>query len=781
MRFAAKITLIVTIVILLLSPFVYFMVIYCQSYDTLKEVREYRPYLSTRIYDINGELISELFEENRNFIPIEEVPLRVKQAFIAAEDQNFYQHAGIDLLSIIRAMIVDIFSGEIVQGGSTITQQLVKQLYTRGKKTFKRKIIEMLIAREFEKRYNKDKIFEMYLNHIYFGHGAYGIQSAAKFYFGKEVADLNVIEASILVSIPSAPNRYSPLKNHHLALERTKQVIFNMISSGYLTKQEALDTFTPYWISFMKRMKTRYPTMSVRNKQFDRAPYFTEYIRRILIQRYGEEMVYRGGLNVFTTLDLRQQDIARKVLREGLKRQNRIAAIHNRYRVKVVDRILMGKYLSRMKHPSGQLTSHVRLMRSFRNDSIADVTGLLSLLFDVPRIGENLEYYLDEYERLRLASRVEGALIAVDLRSGGISAMIGGSDFNQNNQLNRALQSFRQPGSAFKAFVYGAGIESRLITPATLFLDAPLVFGGRRTVWSPSNYGKSFNGNVLVRRAFLSSLNTISVLVYERIGGNRIADFASRLMNIPKRRFEIDPTLALGTTEVSPFEMARGFAVFANRGRELTPYAIRSILNRDDKKIYDGERIMRRREKRQIISPESSFIMTNLLRGVVDYGTASIAIRRQSGFRLPAAGKTGTNSEFRDAWFIGFTPDLVAAVWIGCDSQKFSLGPGQAGAVAAAPVWARFMNGVYRFRKISRFSGPPPGVKRCKICSITGNIPVKGCPIKYEYFISQTEPREECRSDHSEVVSIFKLAKKRRAALLEKELSKREQRENEDL
>jgi penicillin-binding protein 1A len=781
MRFTVKITLIVTIVALLLSPFVYFMVIYCQSYDILKKGREYRPYLSTRIYDINGELISELFEENRNFIPIDEVPLKVKQAFMAAEDQNFYQHTGVDLLSVIRAIIVDIFSGEIVQGGSTITQQLVKQLYTRGEKSFRRKIIELLIAREFEKRYSKDKIFEMYLNHIYFGHGAYGIQSAAKFYFDKEVADLNVIEASILVSIPSAPNRYSPLKNHHLALERTKQVIFNMISSGYLTKQEALDTFTPYWSAFLKEIRTRYPTLSVRNKKFDRAPYFTEYIRRILIQRYGEEVVYRGGLSVYTTLDLRQQDIARKVLREGLERQNRIAAVHNRSKIKVVDRILIENSLLHQKHPSKKFTSHLRLLSSFRNDSIADVTSLLSLLFDVPQMGEKLEYHLNEYKRLRLASRVEGALIAIDLRSGGISAMIGGSDFNQDNQLNRALQSFRQPGSAFKAFVYGAGIESRLITPATLFLDGPLAFGGTRTVWSPSNYGKSFYGNVLVRRALVSSLNTISVLVYERVGGNRIADFASRLMNIPRSRFEIDPTLALGTTEVSLFEMARGFAVFANRGREVTPYAIRSIHNRDGKKIYDGERIMRRRKKRQIISPESSFIMTNLLRGVVDYGTASIAIRRQSGFRLPAAGKTGTNSDFRDAWFIGFTPDLVAAVWIGCDSQRFSLGPGQAGAVAAAPVWARFMNGVYRFRGVSRFGGPPPGVERCKICGITGRIPVKGCPIRYEYFISQTEPREKCRSDHSEVVSIFKLAKKRRAALLEKELSKREQRENEDL
>lgn len=779
MRFAVKSTLLIAFAILLLSPFAYFMVIYYQSYGILQMGREYQPYLSTRIYDINGELISELFEENRNYIPIEEIPLMVRQAFIAAEDQNFYRHTGVDLLSIMRAIIVDIFSGDIVQGGSTITQQLVKQLYTRGEKSFRRKIIELLIAREFEKRYSKDKIFEMYLNQIYFGHGAYGIKSAAKFYFGREVADLNVIETSILASIPSAPNRFSPLKNLHAALQRNKQVVFNMISSGYLTMQEALDTFTPYWNIFREKMRSRYPTQSVRNKRFDRAPYFTEYIRRILIKRYGEELVYRGGLDVHTTLDLRQQDTARMALREGLEKQNRIAATFNRHRIKAFDRILTEKSLSRLKHPR-RFTSHIRFMRAFRNADIADMASMLSLIFDMPRAGEKLEDHLDEYEKLRLASRVEGAIVAIDLRSGGISAMIGGSDFNRGNQLNRVLQSFRQPGSSFKAFVYGAGIASRLITPATAFLDAPIVLGTRK-VWSPSNYGKSFYGNVLVRRALASSLNTVSVLVYERVGGDRIADFASRLMCVPRRRFEIDPTLALGTTEVSPFEMARGFAVFANRGREVIPFAIRSIHNRDGKKIYDGERITGRRKKRQIISPESSFIMTNLLRGVVDYGTASIAIRRQSGFRLPAAGKTGTNSEFRDAWFIGFTPDLVAAVWIGCDSQKFSLGPGQAGAVAAAPIWGRFMKGVYRFRKPSVFRGPPPGVQRYRICGKTGHIPVTGCPVTYEYFIAQTGPREKCRSDHGEVVSIFDLAKKRRPGIIEKELSKGVKRDREDL
>lgn len=777
MRFSVKRTLFIAFAILLLSPFAYFMTVYYQSYDILQMGREYQPYLSTRIYDITGELISELFEENRNYIPIEKIPLMVKQAFMAAEDQNFYRHAGVDLLSLMRAIIVDIFSGGIVQGGSTITQQLVKQLYTRGEKTFRRKIVELLIAREFEKRYSKDKIFEMYLNQIYFGHGAYGIRSAAKFYFGREVSELNVIEASILASIPSAPNRFSPLKSLHTALERNKQVIFNMISSGYLTRKEALDKFTPYWNTFLNRMRNRYPTLSVRNKRFDRAPYFTEYIRRMLIKRYGEE-VYRGGLQVHTTLDLRQQEAARRALRGGLETQSGIAARHNRYKMKVLDRILAEKFLSG-KHPSKRCNSRIRFLRALRNNDIADTASMLSLLFGMPRTGEKIETYLNEYEKLRLASRVEGAIVAIDLRSGGISAMIGGSNFNRDNQLNRALQSFRQPGSSFKAFVYGAGIESRLITPATAFLDAPIVLG-TRTVWSPSNYGKSFYGNVLVRRAFASSLNTVSVLVYERVGGDRIADFASRLMRVSRSRFEVDPTLALGTTELSPFEMAQGFAVVANRGREVVPFTIRSIYNRDGKQIYDGEGIRGRMKKRQIISPESSFIITNLLRGVVDYGTASIAVRRQSGFKLPAAGKTGTNSEFRDAWFIGFTPDLVAAVWMGCDSQKFSLGPGQAGAVVAAPIWGRFMKEVYRFRKPSRFKGPPPGVQRMRICARTGRIPVKGCPVTYEYFISQTGPREKCRSDHSEVMSIFELVKKRRADLIEKELNKGEQRE-EDL
>ncbi len=776
MRFPAKRFALFIILLILLYPFAYFVIIYAQSYEVLHEGKEYQPFLSTKIYDRNGEQISELFHENRTYLPIDKIPAHIKQAFMAAEDQNFYRHSGIDILSILRALMVDIFSGEIKQGGSTITQQLVKQLHTGGEKSIRRKILEVVIAGEFEKRYTKEHILEMYLNQVYFGHGAYGIQAAAQFYFDKEVSDLNIIEASILASIPSAPNRYSPLKKPHRAYEKNKQVLFNLIASGALTKEDAAEAFTRYWPAFLEKIRTRYPTLSVRNKRFDKAPYFTESVRRALIRRYGEETVYRGGLQVYTTLDLRQQEIARQALKNGLLRQNRIAAAHNRFRMKGIDRLLIRQ--SKL-HSGKEMKARSTFLKEFRETGLAETGELLSALFNLENVGSAIENHLEAYEQFIQASRVEGAIVAIDLRKGGISVMIGGGDFNQGNQLNRAVQSRRQPGSAFKAFVYGAGIESKRITAATAFLDAPVIFRGTRTVWTPSNYGKSFRGRVLVRRALASSLNIVSVLVYERIGGDCIADFSSRLMNIPKSRFAVDPTLALGTTELTPLEMARGFAVLANKGREVVPYTIRYVLDRRGKKIYDGERYIQRKKKKQITSPEVAFIMTHLLRGVVDYGTASVALRKQCGFRLPAAGKTGTNSEFRDAWFVGYTPDLVAAVWVGCDIPRFTLGSGQAGAVAAAPIWGAFMQEVYQTRKPSRFSGPPAGVTHRPVCSKTGLLPVDGCPVRGEYFIAGTTPNEQCHSDHNDLISVFDLAKRRKSELIEKERNKIKHNVNE--
>lgn len=762
------------LVAFMLLPFAYILSAYTYSYSILTGEMAFDPGVSTKIFDCNGDLISELFEENRTIAGHEAIPDTVKRAFLAAEDRNFYLHSGFDITGIVRALVVDILSGGIRQGGSTITQQLVKQLYTGGERTVRRKLIEIFVAREFEKKYTKDQILEMYLSQIYFGHGVYGVDSAARFFFDKDLKSLAAAEAALLASIPSAPNYYSPLKNPRAAFEKSRQVLYTMISAGDIGKEDAARQFNDFWTAYLDAIRTKFPTLGIRSRGFDRAPHFTEYIRQQLIEKYGEKTVYRGGLSVHTTLDLRHQKAAEEALQNGLEEQNRAAASSSS-RFESVDRRLTGKLIRDKGISAKEATVRSAFLGAFR-DSVIDNALMGSLLFGAGAMEETVEHYLDNYEQLKRLSRVEGAFISLDPATGGITAMVGGSDFNPGNQLNRAVQSIRQPGSAFKAFVYGAGIESKKITAASSFYDVPVLFKGTRTVWKPSNYEKSFKGRVLVRNALAASLNIISVLVVDEVAPRLVAEFASRLMGIPLKRFSVDPTISLGTSEVSPLEMARGFAVYANGGREITPHAIRSITGKQGKILFriDDAGVKGKR----LISEETAFLMTSLLRSVVDSGTATGGIRNAAGFGLPAAGKTGTTTNFKDAWFVGFTPDLVAAVWMGCDSQKFSLGSGQSASVASAPVWGKFMSRVYAFRKPGRFRGQPAGVTERSICARTGLVPVEGCPVRSEYFITGTEPREKCNSDHDEMTSIFDLVRKKKGDLLEKEKSKIADQEN---
>jgi penicillin-binding protein 1A len=767
----------ITLLLLALSPFAYIISAYTYSYAILSGDLAFDPNVSTKIYDINGEIISELFDENRTISESGAIPVLVKHAFLAAEDRNFYLHSGFDLPGIIRAVLVDMFSGEMRQGGSTITQQLVKQLYTKGEKTIHRKIIEIFIALEFEKKFTKEQILSMYLNQIYFGHGVYGVNSASRFFFERELKDLTIVEAALLAGIPSAPNHFSPLKNPRGAYEKNRQVIYNMISAGYITKEEASGQFDAFWKNYLESIKIKYQTLGVRNRSFDRAPFFTEYIRSILIDRFGENEVYRGGLSVYTTLDLRHQKAAEDALIRGVDEQDRIAGEQNHRQLDSFDRIIARRLLEAKKIGQRDVDTRVRFMSELRNGPLNDIL-MMTMVSGSTGIEEALDLYLDEYESVRVSSRVQGALLALDPATGGITAMVGGSDFSAANQLNRAVQSVRQPGSAFKAFVYGAGIESKRITPATAFYDVPVMFKGTRSVWKPSNYEKSYRGRVLVRNALAASLNIVSVLVVDEIDPKTVADYASRLMGIPISRFSIDPTISLGTSEVSPLEMARGFAVYATGGCDVRPHAIRYITNKKGRKIFDGE--SGGGPGNRVISEQTAFIMTSMLRSVVDSGTATGGIREAAGFSLPAAGKTGTTTNYKDAWFVGFTPDLVAAVWMGCDSPKFTLGGGQSAAVVSAPVWGSFMRDVYTFRKPGRFRERPSGITQADICAKTGKIPVEGCPVRTEYFITGTEPSEKCNSDHDEMISIFDLVRKRKNNLLDREMNKLENRGSEE-
>ncbi len=740
-----------------LIPFFFIIHAYALSYSLIGQTARLKQSIPAKIYDRNGELIAELFDEYRDYAAISEIPDSIKCAFMAAEDSSFFMHSGIDFTGIMRALIVDIAGGRLRQGGSTITQQLAKQVYTSRERSVKRKLVELFLAREFEKTLSKEQILEMYLNRIYFGHGVYGVRAAAWFYFGKKTGDINIAEACVLACIPSSPERFSPLKNPAASYEKSRAVMFNLVASGYISKSAAAAMFTQFWENFTAESMTRFTEAGIREEKNDRAPWFTEYIRRELVGMFGAEMVYGGGLVVMTTVDILYQKYADTVMDEALREQNRRAVWQNRAGLNRIEMQYAKLSAGRnAKHASKKNSSAERAVlwnRAFF-DNIADEVSVAALITGRDFVDEKVNGAVNLFDRMIKKSRAEGAVAVMDPSNGEILALCGGSRFSRSNQLNRAVQSRRQPGSSFKAFVYGSAIESRKITAATSFYDLPLTYKSRSDTWKPSNYEKDYSGRVLTRGAFAMSLNIVSARIYDIAGGDSITRFASGLTGVPVERFQTDPTLSLGTSELTPLEMATGFCAFANNGFAVTPHGIREIRDSSGKILFtSGDRY----KKVRVMDERTAFIMTDIMRGVVDSGTAVYAVRSAGGFHYPCAGKTGTNTDFRDAWFIGFTPEIVAAVWIGCESPEFSLGSGRSGAAIAAPVWGKFMSQVYSTRRSRPFGPAPRGITTRTICSVTGKTADKNCRSRREYFLPGTEPSEKCDSLHGKLSNISEL------------------------
>jgi len=757
MKKRKSITLLILFTVLF-SPFAYIIYAYNESYGLFKEFKDYKQPLATKIFDIKGRLISELYEEYRDYADTKEIPEEIKEAFLAAEDHDFYMHTGFDIIGIIRAIVIDISSGKLKQGGSTITQQLVKQIYTNRERSIKRKLVELFITKEFEEKFTKEEILEMYLNHIYFGHGIYGVKAASEFFFSKKLKDINFAEAAVLAAIPSAPARYSPFKHPDNSYKRSESVMFNLIAQGRIKRDEGAAIFNSFWKDFRDKTKTAFPDETIRRTATDMAPWFTEYIRRILIKKYGEEKVYGGGLTVMTSLNIDYQRTGRKLLEEALERHNSIAERANRYKLKIMEDRLYRKSMADRTNSLSK-TEFRKLYKIYADtnrsirEEVMDSLSLTSLMTGCENIDDSFRGFNELMERHRKSSHVEGALVAVEPQTGNILTMVGGSNFSHGNQLNRAVQSRRQPGSAFKAFVYGAAIDEKKITAATSFDDLPVTYKSRKDSWSPSNYSRGYTGKVLVRRALAKSLNVIPARIYDIVGGEAIAKFASKMTGIPLKRFEIDPTLSLGTTEVTPMEITKGMAVYANTGKSVKLKSILEIKDRDGKVIFTPKPA----KKKQIVSAATSYIITSLLSEVVNSGTASYAVRRAAGFTSQCAGKTGTNTKFRDAWFTGFTSNLAATVWVGCDSPEYTLGHGQSGSGVAAPIWGKYMKEVYKTRKAGRFAGKPGAVTVRRICTITGNLASSNCRGRNEFFIKGTEPKEKCEGLHGKLSNIKEL------------------------
>ena len=706
---------------------------------TFDSFQDYQPSLVSRVYADNGEIIGQFFIERRLYTPIDQIPKALTQAVIAVEDTRFLEHPGLDIVGIGRAAWTNLKKGGRFQGASTITQQLARALFLTPERTYQRKIKELILAIKMEWVLTKDQILEMYLNQIYFGHGAYGIAAATLTYFDKSVTELSLPEAAFLAGLPKAPNTYSPYRNPDLAKSRKELVLHRMIQAGFISDEEAqtaIDT-----------------TLNYRRQSIEPiASYFIEDIRQHLVERYGESLVYKGGLQIYTTLNIAMQKLAEESLQQGLrqldKRQGwrgslghvefgkdfvapdeypelqnpQAAQIYGMYRglvTKVTRKsaaILVGntykgtiafedmKWAERRLKDVKDVGTAV-IQKEVTPRHILKVGDIVEVM---PKKG-NLESGIFVLEQTPL---VEGSLLALDPRTGGVQAMSGGYDFNRS-QFNRAVAARRQPGSAFKPLIYATALQQGL-TPATLILDAPVVYLDEELdrVWKPENYEKRFYGTITLREALRHSRNAATVRLLEQIGVPEVVTVANNLgIQSPLSQ---DLSLALGSSSVTLQEITSAYGVFSNQGMWLRPYQI--TLVKDVKGEILEQHLF---EPRQAMTQEDAYLTTNMLMDVIQSGTG----RRAKRIGRPLAGKTGTTNGYNDAWFVGYAPNLATGVWVGFDSVR-TLGRLESGAHAALPIWTEFMGQALRNLPVMTFR-IPEGIQFAQIDTTTGDLPTK--------------------------------------------------------
>lgn len=625
------------------------------------------PPVKAEVYDINGKLIYEFYKENRSLVPLSKMPRPLVEGTIAIEDKRFRRHWGIDIHGLGRAVLKNLFTGQVRgEGASTITMQLARSLFLTYEKTFSRKLKESILAIRIERNYSKDEILEMYFNQIYFGDGAYGVQAASKMLFAKNVDELSPAECALLAGLLRNHREYSPRRHPDVALKRRSFVLKTMLENGIVTQQE-------YDTAVRSPLGVTPSKMSARE-----APYFVEAVRLYLDDRYGSNQVYEGGLKVYTTLDLRLQRAAELALETNLCRLEEIR-----------------KYGAR---------------RCFEPT-------------------ENASGLRDE----QYTPYVQGAVVAVDPSNGYVKAMVGGRSFEES-EFNRALQSKRQPGSAFKPFIYVAAMDNDY-NPCDTIVDEPVTFvGAEGRPWSPQNYERDFRGTMTLRYALQQSINIPAIKLMRQLGPTTVADYAKR-MGL-RTKIGNDLSEALGTCDVSLLDLTSSLAVLANEGIRAEPLM---VLRVEDKEGRVLERNVPRTH--EVLSAQTSYIVTNMMRSVVDHGTGYGA--RARGFYSPAAGKTGTTDDFTDAWFVGYTPELMVGVWVGFDKKK-TLGSGMSGSVAALPIWTDIMLEASRLYAFTDFV-QPPGVVQVEICKQSGLLAFEGCPEKtVEIFREGEEPNEFC-------------------------------------
>ncbi len=729
-----------------------------QDLPKINTLNDYRPATVTNVFSDDGRKIGEFYKERRIVIPLSEMPENLINAFVAAEDSRFRTHPGIDIKSIIRAFIKNFQAGTIVQGGSTITQQVTKSFLLTPERTYKRKIKEALLAYQIEKKFTKDEILYLYLNQIYLGHGAHGVEAASENYFGKHTKDLSLAECAMLAGLPQAPSRYSPFRFPDRAKQRQIYTLNRMKEEGMISNLLVTEA-----IDMKLDIKPR------KNWFIERVPCYTEHVRRYVEKKYGKDVLYNQGLNIHTAVNLELQKIGRNAVVKGLialdQRTGYRGPVKNISALQVesfsrgvaqqmtgnlleketiyqgvvlsvddenkVTRIRVGNFyglipLKTMTWARKPDTAVAYYESGVKNPSQVFKWGDVILVKVVDEVVEDNEYEFALYQE----PVAQSALLSIEAETGHVKAMIGGRDY-RNSQFNRAYQSRRQPGSAFKPIIYAAALDKGY-TAASVIVDSPVVFEDtkRDFVWKPRNYKEKFFGDTLFRDALVKSRNVVTIKILQDIGIEYTIDYARKLGITSD--ISHDLSIALGSSGLSLLELVNAYSVFSNLGYLIEPVFITKIYDRDGTLVESSKLV-----RKKVIDMSTAYIMTSIMESVVKSGTG----RRVKALKRPVAGKTGTTNNLFDAWFLGYTPRYTTGVWVGLD-QEAPLGKGETGSRAASPIWLNYMQNALKGRPARTFN-VPEGIVFAKIDAKTGLLPIEESEnTLFECFKEGTLPTE---------------------------------------
>lgn len=732
---------------------------YITSFDTA---------LPTKLLDINGELITEFAsDEKREIISLNRLPQHMIDALLTREDRIFYKHHGFSFKAVMRAVIGKL-TGRSLGGGSTLTQQIAGTLYCdRSDMSILRKIKELWWAIQMERHLSKNEILELYLNKIYFGGGTYGVNAASKYYFGHSAEEITPAEAAILVIQLSNPAFYNPFDHPNRAMDRQKDVLNFMVKAGYISKENADDSFEDFWSNFDY---TRTSTSAYMMRD-DKAPWFSEYVRRELGNMiYGSQSIYTSGFTVNTTLNLKHQQHAQRIMEKYIRIANeRYQAEHSsRSGMAFTTYIPMTELLSlvfnlpaiKVSEQRAEAIANAAYMSQINPilDVVTMMTGCNNLKVSIINRANS------ETKKESEKTTIEGTMVSLENDTGYITALVGGSKFDQENQFIRAVQARVQPGSTFKPLYYTEAIDSRKFTPVTPISDTPVVFhtaDGKPYI--PLNFKGEWEGDVEVWYALCRSMNIPSLKVLDGIGFDAAINRAVSLLGIskeelPSRAFVPGYPLGLGVCSVRPIEMARAFSIIASGGKEITPMAIRTVEDRNGNIIMNPEREIREAQRAkgeaiQILSPQTAFVMSKLLENTVN-GPGTLSAQswkfdyktdKGQKYSIHAGGKTGTTQNWADAWTVGFTPYNTAAFWFGFDKPGQSLGLKITGATLAGFAWGDYMREIHRGMLSKDFNKPAEGVIEVTVCSVSGKIPTPECrKTTTQWVLAGTQPTDIC-------------------------------------